>query len=90
MEKCFLEKGVYLNPSYKGGVFVCESIKGIGKLVLYNKEGNYYHRTNIQYFLNTFKEDDFKELILDIENYELLGYIDSNYKIKDKILTKEV
>ena len=86
METVFKENHVYKLNNVDDTIFLCENIKGIGKLSLYSKiQKGIYERTNNSYFLNTYIEGDFKSLILNIENYELLGTISSNYEIsKDK------
>lgn len=90
--KEFVEKGVYIIPNYKD-LFLCERVNNrIGKLVLYNKiSKDIYERTQIQYFLNYYKENDIKELFLNAENYELMGIIDINFKLSadKKNLIKE-
>jgi hypothetical protein len=83
METQFTEDNLYILNGVNDTIFLCENLKGIGKLVLFSKIKNRYVRTSVSYFLNTYIEGDFKSILLNIENYELIGSINKNFTISD-------
>lgn len=88
----FVEDGVYsIKDSEENNLFIIEAMssKAIGKLVMYeNISPGVYHRTNIQYFINDYKEDDIKEIFLDRSRYDMRGILGTNYT-KQKCLLFE-
>lgn len=79
--KYFVTDGVYkLNNSNDEFIFVCETSNiNTGKLIQYKNVGGVYERTDLCYFLHTYKEDDIKSLFLNRENYEILGMLGQNF-----------
>lgn len=87
LQDTFIENGVYsIKNNEDDNLFITEAMnnKTIGKLVMYeNISSGIYHRTNTQYFINDYKEDDIKEIFLNRSRYEMRGILGTNY-IKQK------
>ena len=87
----FVENGIYVLKSSdtRESVFVCFSVNGgIGKIVEYRTEhprspNSIYENTGNTYFLNCYKIGDFKSLILNIDNYDIIGMIGQNYYLSE-------
>ena len=91
----FIENGVYsLKNSEEDNLFITEAIgnKTIGKLVMYeNVSLGIYYKTNTQYFINDYKEDDIKEVFLNRTRYDMRGILGTNYiKEKDFLFESDV
>ena len=91
LNEFFVDKGIYKLKSLSSDIFLCESLEGnrIGKLVRYEKIGSdLYRRTDICYFINSYKEGDIKELFISRDNYEMLGMVDKNYSKEGRFIKK--
>ena len=78
----FVNNGVYIHKCVPKCIFVCIECyeDAIGKLIVYNKNGNMWEKSCISYFLNHYYADDMKELFLDRKNYDMIGMIGNNFE----------
>jgi len=87
----FIENGIYVLKSSDTmeSIFVCFSVNGgIGKIVEYRTDEPrspkaIYEKTGNTYFLNCYKVGDFKSLLLNIDNYDMVGMIGNNYYLSE-------
>lgn len=82
----FIAQGVYIFKGIYDNIFVCTpcSQSSIGKLTQYRKNTNtMYEKTGTSYFLNNYYEGDMKEVMLNRDNYDMIGTIGSNFELSD-------
>ena len=87
----FVENGIYVLKSSdtRESIFVCFSVNGgIGKIVEYRTDNPrspkaIYQNTGNTYFLNCYRVGDFKSLILNIDNYDMIGMLGHNYTLSE-------
>ena len=83
LQEVFIEDGIYsVKDSKEDNLYIIEAMssKAIGKLVMYKGiSPGIYYRTNTQYFINDYKEDDIKEIFVNRSRYEMRGILGTNY-----------